>query len=205
GPAWIPDDDGIKSSNIYQLMSEIKISKLKAFHTWTTHHYAAFWGKMIDKLHIIFHEPPNRICNLSKGIETPDWLEGAKLNIANSCFNAPPDKHAIIYQNNQNEIETLSYAKLDQLSNQVANSLIKFGFKKNDAIAIHMPMNQYAIAIYIGIIKMGGIVVSIADSFSAEEVGIRIRSTETKAIFTQDFIKRDTKKSSLYEKMIGAK
>jgi acetyl-CoA synthetase len=51
---------------------------------------------------------------------------------------------------------------------------------------------------------MGGIVVSIADSFSAEEIAIRLKSADTKAIFTQDFIKRDEKTLPLYEKVIAA-
>ncbi|HEX2548694.1 MAG TPA: AMP-binding protein, partial [Gammaproteobacteria bacterium] len=60
------------------------------------------------------------------------------------------------------------------------------------------------IAIYLGIIKMGGVVVAIPDSFSAEEIATRLTIAHTKAIFTQDFILRETKKLPLYDKVIAA-
>jgi acetyl-CoA synthetase len=203
-PAWIPDEKVIKSTNLYQFMSEMNVTQFDEFHAWTIDHYQAFWKKMIAKLNIIFNRSPENICNVSRGIETPEWLEGASFNIVDSCFNAPSNKPAIIYQNDQNKLVTVSYAELNQLSNQIANSLIKWGFKKNDAIAMDMPMHYYAVAIYIGIIKIGAIVVSIADSFSAEEIAIRIKITHTKAIFTQDVIKRDAKILPLYEKIKAA-
>ena len=90
---------------------------------------------------------------------------------------------------------------MNLLSNRIANSLVKQGFVSGDAIGIAMPMNQFAVAIYLGIIKMGGIVVSIADSFSSEEIAIRLNITQAKAIFTQDFLYWGDKKLPLYEKV----
>lgn len=54
-----------------------------------------------------------------------------------------------------------------------------------DAIAINMPMTVDAVIIYLGIVLAGCAVVSIADSFAAEEVATRLRISAAKAIFTQ--------------------
>jgi acetyl-CoA synthetase len=203
-PAWTPTQDFIETTHLFHFMSEMQINTVKDFHQWTTQHYKIFWEKMLEKLHIQFHQLPTDICDLSKGLESPEWLKEAKLNIIDSCFNAPPNKPALIYQNENADIKIMTYFELNQLSNQIANSLLKSGLKKNDNIAINMPMNQYAVAIYLGIIKMGGVVISIADSFSAEEIRIRLQITSAKAIFTQDIIKRDAKQFPLYEKIIAA-
>lgn len=202
--AWIPSQDSIKASNIAQSMAKLKIPNYRDFHAWSVNHYDKFWDYVIKQLKIVFHKTPEKICDLSQGVEFPRWLPGAKLNIVESCFNAPATKPAIIFQSEQGTLQKLSYGELERLSNRVANSLIEEGFLPGDPLAIDMPMTYFAVAIYLGIIKMGGIVVSIADSFSPEEIATRLHITQAKGIFTQDFILRDAKKLPLFEKVIAA-
>ena len=66
----------------------------------------------------------------------------------------------------------------------VANALDTM-FSKGDAIAIDMPMTVHAVIIYLAIILAGYVVVSIADSFAAREIGTRLRVSKAKGIFTQ--------------------
>jgi acetyl-CoA synthetase len=203
-PAWIPNESDFTKTHLGQFMTEMAIPNIKEFHQWTTASYPEFLRKMIDKLDMVFIEPPETICDLSNGIEAPQWLKGAKLNIIDSCLNAPQDKTAIIYLDSANKIQSMTYAELNRLSNQIANSLILEGLTPGDPIAIDMPMTKEAVAIYLGIIKMGGVVVSIADSFSPEEIATRLRITQAKAIFTQDYILRGDKRLPLYEKIMSA-
>ncbi len=202
--AWMPDPAVIPSLHLSECMREKNHLSVKEFHAWSVNQFADFWKYMITKLDIVFSIKPTAICDLSRGVEHPNWLVGARFNIVDSCFNANPDHIAVIQQKKQGPIQRFSYAELNQLSNRVANSLIKNGFTKGDAIAIDMPMHFYAVAIYLGIIKMGGIVVSIADSFSQEETALRLRIANTKGIFTQDCIVRNDKTIPLYEKIITA-
>src|SRR5579862_6012226 len=104
-PAWIPPAD-LLSTNIYQLMTELQISDVKTLHHWSTQLYQDFWHTIIKKLHIVFKNPPTEICHLSQGIEAPQWFFNAKINIADSCFTAPPSKTALIYQENK-KIKTI--------------------------------------------------------------------------------------------------
>ncbi len=203
-PAWIPSAEFIKTTNIANFMAELKINSLKEFHAWTVTHYQEFWQYMIAKLGIIFRKNPEKLVDLSHGIESPQWLAGAKLNISESCFTASPSATAIIFLDKNQKIKKLTFSELNRLSNQIANSLVLKGFTPGDAIAIDMPMTVEAVAIYLGIIKIGGIVVSIADSFSPEEIKTRLNMAKAKAIFTQDFILRGNKKLPLYEKIIQA-
>src|SRR5262249_45952454 len=147
-----------------------------------------------------FSKTADQICDFVNGIETPQWFPGAKLNIVDSCFAAPSAATALLYQVD-NQLQQMSYGELDKLSNRVAHSLIAKGYKAGDAIGIAMPMNHYAIAIYLGIIKMGGVVVSIADSFSSEEIAVRLKISQAKAVFTQDYIHWAGKSLPLYEKV----
>lgn len=199
--SWTPTKDIIKNANITHFMQAFNISDLNTFKHWATEHRDDFWKHIINTLGIVFKKPPEKICDLSQGIESPRWLPGAKLNIVDSCFTASPNATALIYEDANKNICHLTYAELNQLSNRVANSLIKLSFKPGNAIGIIMPMNVDAVAIYLGIIKMGAVVVSIADSFSSQEIAVRLNIAQTKAVFTQDYIKRNDKKLPLYEKV----
>lgn len=48
-----------------------------------------------------------------------------------------------------------------------------------------MPLTVDAVVIYLGIVLAGCVVVSIADSFAAEEVAVRLRIAGAAAVFTQ--------------------
>lgn len=189
------------NANITHLMQLQGFVDLRSFHQWTTKHYAEFWALMCEQLRIQFKKKTKNICDLSKGVTSPRWFPGASMNIVDSCFNAPVDAIAIIYQDSHQQLQRINYGDLQKLVNRVANSLVQAGFKAGDAIGIAMPMDYRAVAIYLGIIKMGGVVVSIADSFSSQEMAIRLRITNAKAVFTQDVIQRGEKTLPLSEKL----
>ena len=203
-PAWFPSTEIIANSNLAALMQEQHINDYKTLHAWSVKNYPDFWKILLQKLNIKFHKQFDTLCDLSTGVESPQWLKGAKLNIATSCFTAAPSATAILFQAEGGKIQRMTYAELDQLSNQVANGLIELGCKPGAAIAIDMVMTPTAVAILLGIIKAGCVVVSIADSFAAEEIAVRLRIAKAKIVFTQDCIYRSRKKLPLYEKVIKA-
>lgn len=203
-PAWTPTTDIIANANITKFMAKQHIANIESLREWATNNIEDFWCASLKALDIKFKKQPKNIVKLAAGIETPEWLPDAKLNIADSCFKAAPETVAIIYQNENKQLVKLTYGELNQLSNRIANSLVQLGYKQTDAIAIAMPMNHYAVAIYLGIIKMGGVVVSIADSFSAQEMAARLRIANAKGIFTQDLITWGGKTLPLFEKVKDA-
>jgi len=198
---WIPSSDYVQNANITQFMTAHAFTSLNDFHRWTVTHFKEFWAAIIKELNIVFKELPQEICDLTQGIESPRWLPGAKLNIVDSCFTAPSHLPAIRYLGNEEQLLTVSYGELRSLVNCIANSLLTHGLKKGDVIAMIMPMTPLAVAIYLAIIKMGSLVVSIADSFSSEEIRVRLALTQPKYIFTQDKIAWVGKTLPLYEKI----
>ncbi|ARV60795.1 AMP-dependent synthetase [Nostocales cyanobacterium HT-58-2] len=203
-PAWFPSDEQIQASNIAALMKELKLNSYPELHTWSVQHRAEFWDMMIQRLGIRFHQKYTQIVDLAHGIESPQWLVNARLNIAESCFQAPEDAIAIVFQPEGGSLSAWTYGELNALSNRVANGLVDAGFQPSEAIAITMPMTAESVAIYLGIIKAGCVVVSIADSFAASEIAKRLHLSNAKAIFTQDYILRGGKQLPLYTKVVDA-
>lgn len=199
---WEPTQEIISKANITQFMSKLGFDRLADFHRWSVLNFEDFWRKIISELAIEFKIPYQAICNLNHGIESPSWLPGASLNITDSCFFADSSNTAITYADpTDKSLKKISYGELNELSNRVANSLIRDGFKPGDAISIIMPLTPFAVALYLGVIKIGGVVVSIADSFSKEEIATRLTIANTKLVFTQDYICWGGKKIPLCEKI----
>ena len=204
-PAWFPSESETEDTNIYALMRMLNLDSYEALHTWSVQNRDEFFEFIVKTLDIRFKKPFNKIVTLLCGSDSPQWLFGAKLNIVESCFNAPPDAPAIVFQPEGELLSTTTYSELESLSNRVANSLVQAGFNPGDSIAIDMPMNATSVAIYLGIIKIGCKVISIADSFAPHEIEMRLKLANAKAIFTQDFIPRSGTQLPLYTKVVAAR
>jgi len=64
----------------------------------------------------------------------------------------------------------ISYAELNEVSNKVANALIKLGIAKGDRAAILLPNSPEFVFIYFGIVKSGGIAVPLDIKYKIDEL-----------------------------------
>ena len=200
-PAWFPTNEDITKANITHLMTELSIKTYPELHAWSIANRDTFWQMMIDRLSIKAIDTTQEPQKDATGTAT----HLAKLNIVDSCFSAADDTIAIIaHREGDDNCVRLTYHELARLTNRVANGLVDIGLKPGDAVAIDMPMNAESVAIYLGIVKAGCVVVGIADSFAPDEIATRLRIGKAKAIFTQDYINRAGRRLPLYKKVIAA-
>ena len=152
-----------------------------------------------------------------RGLKSVNYLSNARLNIADACFPAEymsgtagaagGNVPAIVYANDDDPTLLLTYShlQLSTLANQIALALQShYAFTPGQTVGICMPMSPEAVAAYIGIIKAGGAVVSIADSFSEVEIATRMALANATIIFTQDVIRRGDKVLPLYTRVVAA-
>ena len=200
-PAWFPTDKDITEANITRLMATLNLKTYRELHAWTVQNRDTFWQMMIAALDIKTMSTNTEAQQDATGIAT----HLRELNIVESCFSASPAAIAIVtQQENREGLATFTYRELESLTNRVANGLVDIGMEPGDAVAVDMPMNAESVAIYLGIVKAGCVVVGIADSFAPDEIATRLRIGKAKAIFTQDSINRAGKHLPLYEKIIAA-
>ena len=203
-PFWNPTQKIIQHSNIYKMMEQHQFVNYDDFWQWSAHNKELFWAETVNNLGIKLQQPFTTILDVSKGIEQPKWLKDAKLNIVESCFQNEDDATSIIYQKEGGTLQKVSQATLKKLVNRIANSLRDLGVNTGDTIAIDMPMTLEAIAIYLAGIKAGTPIATIADSFTPNEIAVRLKITNPKVIFTQDVLLRAGKVLPLCEKIIEA-
>jgi acetyl-CoA synthetase len=96
---WRPTPQQIENAHVTKLAKKLNLNSYSELYRFSVQHRALFWEKVIEKLKIVFKKKPKRILDTSKkGVENPEWLQGAKLNIVDSCFQRPPADTAIIWR-----------------------------------------------------------------------------------------------------------
>ena len=204
-PVWYPNDEAVGRSNLGKLMAALGMDSYAALHRWSVSERLDYWQAAIGLMGIVFETPPNAVADLKENPAQPKWLPGARLNIADSCFGGKPRDVAVVWQDSPNApLVTYTYETLERWSRRVALGLRRIGLAKGDAVAIDMIMNPASVAIYLGILRAGCVVVSIADSFSPKEIATRLSIGNAKAIFTTDVIRRGEKTHPMYEKVTAA-
>ncbi|MGL5793113.1 MAG: AMP-binding protein, partial [Waterburya sp.] len=92
-----------------------------------------------------------------------------------------PYKVALIF-----EEKSFTYQQLDQLANKVANGLRGLGIQKGDRVALFLPNIPEFIISYLGILKLGAIVVSVNVMFKSEEVSHVLNDCAAKIVITTE-------------------
>ena len=203
--SWVPTQKIIERSNIHQMMQKNGFDSYMEFRKWSADQKENFWSQTVDNLNIFFNKKYESVLDISKGVEQPEWLKGARFNIVDSCFQNHDKNIAVIFQEENGKLQKVSQKELKNLVNQIANGLRNLNIEEGDLIAIDMPMNLEAVAVYLAGIKAGNPVVTIADSFTPNEISVRLNITKPKLIFTQEILQRAGKNLPLYQKVIQAK
>ncbi len=204
-PVWMPDEQTLVASNLGRLIAEQGLADYDAFYRWSINDRAGFWAKVIEEMGVVFQREPDATLDLAGGVTQPRWLRGARLNIVDSCFVGDCDRDAIVHASESDgEIRRVSLGELERLVNRVANGLAEAGFAAGDGIALYMPMTPECVAAYLGVVKAGCNVISIADSFAAAEVKKRLEIGKAKGVVTVDGFTRGGKAIPLLPKLVEA-
>jgi acetyl-CoA synthetase len=195
---------GDRETNVEWLQRRAGVASYRDLHAWSVTRREEFWQIVLERLGIRFRQPWTKLLDLSQGIESPQWLVDARLNIVDSCFQAAPGSLAIVHQREGGDLQRITVGELESLANRAANGLMAMGLCPGDAVAVVTPMSAESVAFYLGAIKAGCVIVSIPDSFSPNEIATRLRLGGAKAVFTQDVNLRGGKELPLYANVIAA-
>jgi acetyl-CoA synthetase len=203
-PAWVPSADFIAGTNLAWLMQQAGVDTWDQLHAWSVAHRDEYWRLAIERLGLRFRRPFDRIADFSRGPEHPDWLPGARLNIVESCLAGSPEATAILHQDEGGAMKRLTRAELAALAGRVAAGLTLLGCQPGDRVALFLPMTAESVAVYLGIIQTGCVVVGIADSFRPPEIAMRLKIAPVSVVFTQEHVVRGGKEIPLYASVVTA-
>lgn len=198
-PAWSPTAAEKKAARIAALGDDFA-----AIHARSCAEPDWFWPQALAALRITPSKPAERV--LAGPAADPVWFGGMRLNAAAACFDGrDPDRVALVRgREGVAGLDIFTLGRVRAEAERVARALRASGLEPGDAWAVDMPMTADSVWIYLGIVLAGGVVVSIADSFSPKEIRTRLEIAGAVGIFTQDVIPRGGKALPLYARVVEA-
>lgn len=199
---WQPNPRWIKQSNLQRFMDKHQIKSYDDLMNRSIEDIAWFWDAALKDLDIRFYQPYEKIVDLSEGIQFPRWCVGGKMNIVYNCLEKWRDtptwnQTALIWEGEEGDTTTLTYAELNGEVNRCANALRQLGLGKGDAVGLYMPMTPELAIAFLAIIKIGGIILPLFSGYGPAAISTRLADAEAKALFTADGMYRRGKKVAM--------
>jgi acetyl-CoA synthetase len=95
-------------------------------------------------------------------------------------------KPAIVWEGDDGQSRTLTYAELNAEVNRLANGLKALGIGEDDRVGIFLPMSPEAAIATLAVVKIGAIYTPCFSGFGAGAVASRLSDCEAKALITAD-------------------
>lgn len=150
-----------------------------------------FWEKVAEE-NFVWKRKWDKV--LEWDFQKPEikWYQGAQLNITENCIDrhlrTKGDKTAILFEPNDPKEDAvhISYNKLYERVNQMANVLKDKGIQKGDRICIYLPMIPELAYAVLACARIGAIHSVVFAGFSASALATRIKDSDCKMVITSD-------------------
>lgn len=135
-------------------------------------------------------DPTNSVKSLET-LPSLSSLGSAGLNITTMCLDRwqtdeMKDQPAVIWEGEDGSTSQLTYAELLLKVEIVASRLRTYGFKKGDAIGIHLPMMVETVVALLAINRIGAIAVPVFSGYGVDAISSRLNAVKAKGLFTCD-------------------
>lgn len=189
---WRPTAEQMAGTHLTAFMQRHGVELLDELQQRSTGDVAWFTEAVIDYLGVEFTQPYTQVVDLSRGIQWPEWCVGGRMNIVTSAVDkwarnpATAGRAAVMYESEEGDTVTWTYAELAAQVNRAANALRALGVGKGDAVGIHMPMTPEIVAALLAIAKIGAVIVPLFSGYGADAIAMRLNDAGAKALFTAD-------------------
>jgi acetyl-CoA synthetase len=154
-----------------------------------------FWDAIVSFLDIRFMRPYDRVLDTSQGAPFATWFVGGRLNLADVCVDrraaATPDRTALVWEGEDGEVRTWTYAELRAQADGLAHLLTERGIVSGDAVGIYMPMLPETVAALVATMKVGAVFLPLFSGYGADAIATRLGDAGARALITADgFLRR---------------
>ena len=113
------------------------------------------------------------------------WEVPARYNIvADVCDKHPREKLAMVWQSFDGPTRELVWGELQDLANQAAHVLAEHGIERGDRVAVVLPPTPETAAIFFGIWKLGGILLSMSVLYGDDAIRHRLTDSGARLVVT---------------------
>jgi acetyl-CoA synthetase len=198
---WSPTPEVVAQARVTAFMREHDIDDWHDLHRRAQDDIGWFWDAVVKHLGIEFFTPYHRIYDDSDGPMWTRWFVGGTVNLTHNCVDRhardSPDRLALIWESEDGQVRTATYAELEAEVNRIAHALLELGVRQGQAVGLFLPMSIEVVAGFYAICKIGAIVVPIFSGFGAPAVAARLSDAGAVAILTADAVPRRARPVSM--------
>jgi acetoacetyl-CoA synthetase len=174
---WTPSQTQITSSNLFHFQTWLEKkhhTKFANYHElwqWSTDHVEHFWESILQFFQIEYTGSYQKVFSSDKSMYRCRWFEGIELSYAAHVFRNKTSKHpAIIYKNETNETQQLSWPDLEEQVSRVQQFLLNKGVKMGDRVAGYLANTPESVVAFLACNSIGAIWSCCSPDFGTESV-----------------------------------
>ncbi|SNY77554.1 acetyl-CoA synthetase [Nocardia amikacinitolerans] len=205
-PAWVPDARIRERSRLLAAMRAWGFGDDAAAVTELNERAIAepewFWRAATTDLGVDFSVPFDRVVDDSAGKPFPRWFTGGGVNIARLAAHrhadgAAADRLAVVYEGDEGERRTLTFAELDTQVRRFAANLVQLGVRRSDRVVLFMPVVPEAAVAFLAIAMIGAVSVPTFSGYAPDALATRLQDSEAVLLVTADGTTRRGKRVEL--------
>ena len=195
GIVWRPTPEVAERSRIARFMRAEGVASLAELQRRSIADPEWYWDAVVRDLGVRWSRPYQRVLDGSRGPAWPVWFPGGRLNYTDNCV----DRHvaagrgarpAIVWEGDDGQSRTLTYAELAAEVNRLANALKALGVGEGDRVGVFLPMSPEAAIATLAVVKIGAVYTPCFSGFGAGAVVSRLADCEARLLITADGFQR---------------
>lgn len=193
--AWTPSPEQIAESRLRRFLDRLGCADLDELQARARDDLDWFWEAAVDDVGIGWSRRFDRVHDASEGIAWTRWWIGGRLNLATNAVErharTTPDKPAVIWEGDDGDVRTLTFAQLAAETARAAGALRALGVGPGDAVGLCMPMIPETVALFLACSKVGAIVAPLFSGYGAGAISSRMADCDAKVLCVSDgFLRR---------------
>ncbi|GAA5512735.1 acetyl-coenzyme A synthetase [Deinococcus carri] len=146
-----------------------------------------FWGDVAGEL--TWMKPWERVLDWQE--PHAQWFVGGETNIAYNALDRNVErglggKTAIIWEGEDGEVRTYTYAELLREVNRAANALTALGVQQGDRVTLYLPLIPEAAIAMLACARIGAVHSVVFGGFSVSALADRINNAQSRLLITAD-------------------
>ena len=172
---WRPTPEVIERARITRLMRSLGVTSLAELQRRSVEDPEWYWNGVVKDLGLRWLTPYTKVLDDSRGPAWPRWFPGGRLNFSDNCLDRNLDagrgrKPAVVWESDDGQTRTLTYAELAREVNHLANALRALGIAQGDRVGIFLPMSSEAVIATLAVVRIGAIYTPCFSGFGAQAV-----------------------------------
>ncbi len=177
----------IEPSAAFKANARVSREQYEAMYRQSLDDPEAFWGDVAKELH--WFTPWQQVLDWQE--PHAKWFVGAQTNVAYNALDRNVerglgDKKAFIWEGEDGEVRTYTYAELLCEVKKAANALEALGVQAGDRVTLYMPLIPEAAIAMLACARIGAAHSVVFGGFSVSALADRINNAQSKLLITAD-------------------